>query len=107
MGSVVVNSKESSEFKLPTNFKPTSYQLDVTTYLEDKFLFEGEVAINVSTNQSDTSHLCKFFEIYLNILEKISFLLEISKLNYLTTTSYVNFTTTTKITIIYNHVTYN
>ncbi|XP_022171836.1 aminopeptidase N-like [Myzus persicae] len=47
MGSVV-NSKESSEFKLPTNFKPVNYRLDVTTYLEDKFMFEGMVDIRMS-----------------------------------------------------------
>ncbi|XP_001944764.2 aminopeptidase N [Acyrthosiphon pisum] len=47
MGSVV-NSKESSEFKLPTNFKPVSYRLDVTTYLDDKFMFEGVVDIQMT-----------------------------------------------------------
>jgi len=47
MGSVV-NSKETSEFKLPTNFKPVSYRLDVTTHLDDKFMFEGVVDIKVS-----------------------------------------------------------
>lgn len=47
MGSVV-NSKETYEFKLPTNFNPVSYQLNVITHLEDKFMFEGLVYIHVS-----------------------------------------------------------
>lgn len=55
MGSVV-HSKDSSEFKLPTNFKPVSYRLDVTTYLDDKFMFEGVVDIQVSYFDRDTSH---------------------------------------------------
>jgi len=50
MGSVV-NSKETSEFKLPTNFKPVSYRLDVTTHLDDKFMFEGVVDIKVSIHK--------------------------------------------------------
>lgn len=37
-----------SEFRLPTNFKPISYTLDVTTHLENKFAFEGIVGIRVS-----------------------------------------------------------
>eukprot|EP00102_Acyrthosiphon_pisum_P026390 XP_016663600.1 PREDICTED: uncharacterized protein LOC107884954 [Acyrthosiphon pisum] len=41
----VVNSEETSDFKLPTNFKPVSYELNVTTHLEDKFMFEGVVCI--------------------------------------------------------------
>ncbi|XP_008182457.2 aminopeptidase N [Acyrthosiphon pisum] len=44
MGSVV-NSKETSDYKLPTNFKPVSYELYVVTHLEDKFMFEGVVSI--------------------------------------------------------------
>eukprot|EP00102_Acyrthosiphon_pisum_P019671 XP_016656881.1 PREDICTED: aminopeptidase N isoform X2 [Acyrthosiphon pisum] len=47
MGSVV-NSEETSDFKLPTNFKPISYELNVTTYLEDKFVFEGVVGIRMT-----------------------------------------------------------
>lgn len=56
MGSVV-NSKESSEFKLPTNFKPVSYRLDVTTYLDDKFMFEGVVDIQVSLQDLLVTHV--------------------------------------------------
>lgn len=37
-----------SEFRLPTNFKPISYRLDVTTHLDDRFVFEGVVDIKVS-----------------------------------------------------------
>jgi len=55
MGSVV-NSKESSDYKLPTNFNPVSYRLDVTTYLDDKFMFEGVVDIQVSSHRRDTSY---------------------------------------------------
>ncbi|XP_008186165.1 aminopeptidase N isoform X2 [Acyrthosiphon pisum] len=47
MGSVV-NSKETSEFKLPPNFNPTRYELDINTYLEDKFMFEGLATIFVT-----------------------------------------------------------
>lgn len=59
MGSVVI-SQETSEFKLPTNFKPVSYRLDVTTHLEDKFMFEGIVDIQVST-QRKSNELYKTF----------------------------------------------
>ncbi|XP_016663890.1 aminopeptidase N-like isoform X2 [Acyrthosiphon pisum] len=44
----VVNSQETSEFKLPTNFKPVSYELNVVTHLEDKFMFEGVVCIRMT-----------------------------------------------------------
>jgi len=44
---VVNSSQENSEFRLPTNFKPISYQLDVTTHLDDKFTFDGVVDIKV------------------------------------------------------------
>lgn len=56
MGSVV-NSKETSEFKLPTNFKPVSYELHLVTHLEDKFMFEGVVVIRVSTQHTTSSIL--------------------------------------------------
>nr|BAH72588.1 ACYPI001900 [Acyrthosiphon pisum] len=46
MGSVV-NSEETSDFRLPTNFKPVSYELNVVTHLEDKFMFEGVVCIRM------------------------------------------------------------
>ncbi|XP_026808314.1 aminopeptidase N-like [Rhopalosiphum maidis] len=46
MGSVE-NSKDINELKLPTNFKPLSYRLNVTTHLEDKFMFEGVVDIQI------------------------------------------------------------
>lgn len=45
----VISSQENSEFRLPTNFKPISYRLDVTTHLDDKFTFEGVVDIKVCT----------------------------------------------------------
>ncbi|XP_025198945.1 aminopeptidase N-like [Melanaphis sacchari] len=45
---LVVNSKEISEFKLPTNFKPISYRLNVTTHLENKFMFEGLIDIQIT-----------------------------------------------------------
>jgi len=48
MGSVV-NSKETGVFKLPTNFNPFNYEMNVITHLEDKFMFEGLVKIQVST----------------------------------------------------------
>ncbi|XP_060868466.1 aminopeptidase N-like [Metopolophium dirhodum] len=44
----VVNSKETSEFKLPTNFNPVSYELYVDTYLEDNFMFDGVVGIRMT-----------------------------------------------------------
>ncbi|XP_008179639.1 aminopeptidase 1-like [Acyrthosiphon pisum] len=47
MGSVV-NSEETIDFKLPTNFKPVSYELNVVTHLEDKFMFEGVVCIRMT-----------------------------------------------------------
>ncbi|XP_003240500.1 aminopeptidase N isoform X1 [Acyrthosiphon pisum] len=47
MGSVV-NSEETSDFKLPTNFKPVNYELNVTTHLDDKFMFEGVVCIRMT-----------------------------------------------------------
>lgn len=53
----VVDSKESSEFKLPTNFNPVSYRLDVTTYLDDQFIFEGVVDIQVSLYSRDIGHI--------------------------------------------------
>ncbi|XP_029344595.1 aminopeptidase 1 isoform X2 [Acyrthosiphon pisum] len=43
-----VNSEETSDFKLHTNFKPVSYELNVTTHLEDKFMFEGVVCIRMT-----------------------------------------------------------
>lgn len=56
MGSAAI-SKETSEFKLPTNFNPVSYELNVVTHLEDKFMFEGVVGIRVSTQQITSSIL--------------------------------------------------
>jgi len=56
MGSVV-NSKKVSEFKLPTNFNPVNYQLNINTELEDKFLFAGKVGIHVSTQHTISSLL--------------------------------------------------
>ena len=56
MGSVV-NSEETIDFKLPTNFKPVSYELNVVTHLEDKFMFEGVVCIRVSTKHTTSSLL--------------------------------------------------
>jgi len=53
---LVVNSKETSEFKLPTNFKPVSYRLDVTTHLDDQFMFEGVVDIKVSMHELKKNH---------------------------------------------------
>jgi len=55
MGSVE-NSKDINEIKLPTNFKPISYRLNVTTHLEDKFMFEGVVDIQVSIHERDKRH---------------------------------------------------
>lgn len=37
-----------SGFRLPSEFKPISYDLTVITHLEDKFQFEGVVHIKVS-----------------------------------------------------------
>lgn len=51
----VAHSEEISEFRLPTNFKPISYRLDITTHLEDKFTFEGIVDIKVSMKENDLS----------------------------------------------------
>jgi len=56
LGSVV-NSKETSEFKLPTNFNPFRYELYVDTYLEDEFMFDGVVGIRVSTKHIISSKL--------------------------------------------------
>lgn len=53
LGSIV-NSKDI--LKLPTNFKPISYRLNVTTHLEYQFMFEGVVDIQVSTHERDKSH---------------------------------------------------
>lgn len=49
IGATVVHSQQTTEFRLPTNLKPVSYQLNVTTHLEDKFIFEGVVDIKVSS----------------------------------------------------------
>ncbi|XP_029342693.1 aminopeptidase N isoform X2 [Acyrthosiphon pisum] len=46
MGSV--KSEETSEFKIPSNFKPVSYELNLVTHLEDKFMFEGVVGIRMT-----------------------------------------------------------
>lgn len=46
--AVVGAQQNVSEFRLPTNFKPISYRLDVTTHLDDRFVFEGVVDIKVS-----------------------------------------------------------
>lgn len=46
--SVVARSEEIPGYRLPTNFKPISYRLDITTHLDDKFIFEGVVDIKVS-----------------------------------------------------------
>lgn len=59
VAAAVVHSQKTTEFRLPTNFKPISYRLDVTTHLEDKFVFEGVVDIKVSSLYSyyyDTGH---------------------------------------------------
>lgn len=34
--------------QLPPNFKPESYVLAISTYLPDKFIFDGKVTIKVS-----------------------------------------------------------
>ncbi|VVC39573.1 Hypothetical protein CINCED_3A003208 [Cinara cedri] len=49
--AVVCSALNSSEFRLPDNFKPISYRLDVTTHLDDKFVFEGVVDIKIICSQ--------------------------------------------------------
>lgn len=49
MVAAIVHSKKMTEFRLPMNLKPVSYRLNVTTHLEDKFMFKGVVDIKVST----------------------------------------------------------
>lgn len=46
--SVVARSEEIAGYRLPTNFKPINYRLDITTHLDDKFIFEGVVDIKVN-----------------------------------------------------------
>lgn len=59
------HSEDISEFRLPTNFKPISYRLDVTTHLEDKFIFEGIVDIKVSIKENNIISLTINYIIYI------------------------------------------
>lgn len=47
----VARSQEVTSHRLPGNFKPATYRLDITTHLDDKFVFEGVVDIKVSTTK--------------------------------------------------------
>lgn len=53
---VVARSEEIAEYRLPTNFKPISYRLDITTHLDDRFIFEGVVNIKVSATDRLTKY---------------------------------------------------
>jgi len=46
--TAIVRPQEVSEYRLPADFKPVSYRLDVITHLEDKFTFDGVVDIKAS-----------------------------------------------------------
>lgn len=54
MMSVVACSEKISEYRLPKNFKPINYRLNITTHLDDEFIFEGVVEIKVSTSDGLT-----------------------------------------------------
>lgn len=44
----IVQSEDVTHLDLPTDIKPTRYDLNIITYLDDKLKFEGIVNISVS-----------------------------------------------------------
>lgn len=62
---VAARSEKISEYRLPTNFKPTNYRLNIITHLDDKFIFEGVVNIKVSAFDEQLNiELIEFFVIF-------------------------------------------